>query len=98
MIIGIPSTGSAGLINTVAAFSRKAIVVGVLGTIATAGWVVQGVGHAFYYRQVSHGSLDYVGFSVDQTNAPRFGRIIMTLVIRSPRRRESWHSMVSQTD
>ncbi|KAG9095541.1 hypothetical protein FS749_010254 [Ceratobasidium sp. UAMH 11750] len=53
MIIGIPSTGSAGLINTIAAFSRKAIVVGVLGTIATVGWVVQGLGNAFYYRQVS---------------------------------------------
>lgn len=52
MIIGIPSTGSAGLINTIAAFSRKAIVVGVLGTIATTGWVVQGLGHAFYYRQI----------------------------------------------
>ena len=62
MIIGIPSTGSAGLINTVSAFSRKAIVVGVLGAIASAGWVIQGVGHAFYYRQVSHGSLDYVVF------------------------------------
>jgi hypothetical protein len=53
MIIGIPSTGSAGLINTISAFSRKAIVVGVLGSIATAGWVVQGLGNAFYYRQVS---------------------------------------------
>ncbi|KAG9100300.1 hypothetical protein FRC06_004278 [Ceratobasidium sp. 370] len=52
MIIGIPSTGSAGLINTIAAFSRKAIVVGVLGTIATTGWVVQGLGNAFYYRQI----------------------------------------------
>lgn len=55
MIIGIPSTGSAGLINTISAFSRKAIVVGVLGTIATTGWVIQGLGHAFYYRQVSPG-------------------------------------------
>jgi len=52
MIIGIPSTGSAGLINTIAAFSRKAIVVGVLGAIATAGWVIQGLGNAFYYRQI----------------------------------------------
>lgn len=52
MIIGIPSTGSAGLINTISAFSRKAIVVGVLGTIATVGWVIQGVGNAFYYRQI----------------------------------------------
>lgn len=53
MIIGIPSTGSAGLINTISAFSRGAIVVGVLGIIATVGWVLQGVGNAWYYRQVS---------------------------------------------
>jgi hypothetical protein len=52
MIIGIPSTGSAGLINTVSAFSRGAIVVGVLGIIATVGWTLQGVGNAWYYREV----------------------------------------------
>ncbi|KAB5596524.1 hypothetical protein CTheo_161 [Ceratobasidium theobromae] len=52
MIIGIPSTGSAGLINTISAFSRGAIVVGVLGIIATVGWVLQGVGNAWYYRQI----------------------------------------------
>ncbi|KAJ1309763.1 hypothetical protein OPQ81_006529 [Rhizoctonia solani] len=52
MIIGIPSTGSAGLINTVSAFSRGAIVVGVLGIIATVGWTLQGVGNAWYYREI----------------------------------------------
>lgn len=52
MIIGIPSTGSAGLINTISAFSRGALVVGILGIIATVGWVLQGVGNAFYYRQI----------------------------------------------
>lgn len=34
-------------------YARGAIVAGVLGTVATVGWVVQGVGNAFYYREVS---------------------------------------------
>jgi len=52
MIIGVPSTGSAGLIQTIQMFARKAIVAGVLGTVATVGWTLQGVGNAFYYRQI----------------------------------------------
>ena len=32
-------------------YSRGAIAAGVLGTIATVGWTVQGVGNAFYFRQ-----------------------------------------------
>jgi len=52
MIIGIPSTGSAGLINTISMYARGAIVAGVLGTVASVGWVLQGVGNAFYYRQI----------------------------------------------
>ncbi|KAG8861205.1 hypothetical protein FRB96_003155 [Tulasnella sp. 330] len=51
MIIGIPSTGSAGLIQTIQAYAQGHIVAGILGTIATVGWVLQGVGLAFYYRQ-----------------------------------------------
>ena len=51
-IIGIPSTGSAGLIQTIQMFSQGHLVAGILGTIATAGWTLQGVGNAFYYRQV----------------------------------------------
>lgn len=35
--IGIPSTGSAGLINTIHAFSTASIVTGVFGVIATVG-------------------------------------------------------------
>jgi secretory carrier-associated membrane protein len=53
MIIGIPGTGSAGLISTIIAFQKGAIVGGVLGTIATVGWTLQGVGNAWYYRAVS---------------------------------------------
>lgn len=34
-------------------FVRSAWVAAILGTIATVGWVIQGVGNAMYYRQVS---------------------------------------------
>ena len=53
MIIGIPGTGSAGLISTIIAFQHSAIVGAVLGTIATIGWTLQGVGNAWYYLKVS---------------------------------------------
>src|SRR5882757_4236096 len=46
------STGSAGIIQTIQRFSHGALVAGVLGIIATVGWAVQGLGNAFYYRQV----------------------------------------------
>ncbi|EGN93248.1 hypothetical protein SERLA73DRAFT_145753 [Serpula lacrymans var. lacrymans S7.3] len=52
MIIGIPSTGSAGLIQTIQMFSGGHIAAGVLGLIATIGWVLQGAGSGFYYRQI----------------------------------------------
>ncbi|PCH38004.1 scamp-domain-containing protein [Wolfiporia cocos MD-104 SS10] len=52
MILGIPGTGSAGLIQTIKMYARRAIVAGILGTIATVGWVVQGAGSAIYYRQI----------------------------------------------
>lgn len=52
MILGIPSTGSAGLIQTIGMFSQGHIVAGVLGTIASTGWALQGVGNAIYYRMV----------------------------------------------
>lgn len=51
------STGSAGLIQTIQLFAGGHIVGGVLATIATAGWTVQGLGNAFYYRQVSLSAL-----------------------------------------
>lgn len=52
MIIGIPSTGSAGLIQTIQAFAQGHIVTGVLGIVATVGWCLQGLALGFYYRQV----------------------------------------------
>jgi hypothetical protein len=32
-------------------YSRHAIVAAILGTVATVGWTVQGLGNAFYFRQ-----------------------------------------------
>ncbi|KDQ33148.1 hypothetical protein PLEOSDRAFT_1060816 [Pleurotus ostreatus PC15] len=52
MIIGIPSTGSAGLIQTIQMYARHAWVAAVLGTVTTVGWTIQGLGNAFYYRQI----------------------------------------------
>jgi len=52
MLIGVPSTGSAGIINTISMFARKAFVAGVLGLLATIGWAIQGLGNAYYYRQI----------------------------------------------
>lgn len=52
MLIGIPGTGSAGLINTIAAFGRAAILTGVFGIIATAGWAVLALGNAWMWRAV----------------------------------------------
>jgi len=52
MLLGIPSTGSAGIIQTIQRFSHGAVVAGIFGIIATVGWAVQGLGNAFYYRQI----------------------------------------------
>jgi len=68
MIIGIPSTGSAGLIQTIQMYSNHAIVAGILGTITTVGWTVQGVGNAFYFRQIwQHHTA--VGHSMEKAKA-----------------------------
>lgn len=47
------STGSAGLIRTIQMFSGGHWVAASFCLVATIGWIVQGVGLAFYYRQVS---------------------------------------------
>jgi len=52
MIIGIPGTGSAGLIQTIRLFSDHSWVAAVLGLIATTGWTLQGLGNAYYYREI----------------------------------------------
>ncbi|KIL69801.1 hypothetical protein M378DRAFT_157037 [Amanita muscaria Koide BX008] len=52
MIVGVPSTGSAGLIQTIQQYVKHSWVAAVLGTVATVGWFIQGLGLAFYYRQI----------------------------------------------
>ncbi|EAU88496.1 hypothetical protein CC1G_04202 [Coprinopsis cinerea okayama7 len=52
MIIGIPGTGSAGLISMIESWGKPAIVSGVFCTLATVGWILQGAGLTFYYLQI----------------------------------------------
>jgi len=52
MIIGIPSTGSAGLIRMIQMFVKHYWAAAVLGLVATVGWTIQGLGNAYYYRQI----------------------------------------------
>lgn len=52
MLIGIPATGSAGLINTISAFGRGSIITGVFGIIATTGWAALAFGNAWMWKAV----------------------------------------------
>lgn len=52
MLIGIPSTGSAGLINTISMLSQGHIAAGVLGAVSSAGWTLQVLGGGWLYRSV----------------------------------------------
>ncbi|KIK19347.1 hypothetical protein PISMIDRAFT_156105 [Pisolithus microcarpus 441] len=68
MVIGIPSTGSAGLIQTIQMYASGHWAAGILGTVATVGWSVQGLGLAYYYRQIwSHHNA--AGHTVDKAKA-----------------------------
>jgi hypothetical protein len=79
-IIGIPSTGSAGLIQTIQMYAQGHWAAGILGTIATVGWTVQGLGNAFYYRQV-RGSVRRLRSSSITRRLRRYGTTIQLLVI-----------------
>ncbi|CAD6583631.1 MAG: hypothetical protein TREMPRED_003607, partial [Tremellales sp. Tagirdzhanova-0007] len=52
MVIGIPSTGSAGLINTISMLSRHHILAGVFCLLASIGWVLQAAGGGLLYKRV----------------------------------------------
>ena len=76
------STGAAGLIQMIALYVHGHIAAGVVSTVSTAGWVVQGLGNAFYYYQV----VVFSCFgSVRRLTCPRirYGTITMPLVTRS---------------
>jgi hypothetical protein len=46
------STGSAGLIQMIRLFTGHSWVAAVLSLVATVGWIVQGFGNGYYYRNV----------------------------------------------
>ncbi|GLB34902.1 putative SCAMP family protein [Lyophyllum shimeji] len=52
MIIGVPSTGAAGIIRTVQMFVKHYWAAAVLSLVASIGWLTQGIGNAYYYREI----------------------------------------------
>lgn len=52
MLIGIPSSGSAAIINTIARWADGSIVTGVFCIIATVAWGVQGLAFLWMFKQV----------------------------------------------
>jgi len=68
MILGIPSTGSAGIIQTIRIFSSGHWVAGIFCIIATVGWTIQGAGNGWYYHQIwQHHNA--AGHTVDKAKA-----------------------------
>lgn len=65
MLIGIPSSGSAGLINLISRFVTGHIVAGVFCVLATVGWGMQVVASIWMYKQVSSESCHTVRSSAD---------------------------------
>lgn len=52
MFIGIPSSGSAGLINLISRFAGGHIVAGVFCILATVGWALEGLAFLWMYKNV----------------------------------------------
>ncbi|GAA5830997.1 hypothetical protein JCM5353_005589 [Sporobolomyces roseus] len=58
MFIGIPSSGSGGLINLISRFASGSIVAGVFCILSTVGWALEGLASLWMYKNVwahSHG-------------------------------------------
>lgn len=52
VFLGIPSTGSAGLLNMIQSFSSSRLVAAILGVFVTLGFAAQGLGILWYYREI----------------------------------------------
>jgi hypothetical protein len=52
LFLGIPSTGSDGLLNMIQSWSSSRIVAAILGVFVTIGFAVQGLGNLWYYREI----------------------------------------------
>jgi hypothetical protein len=53
MFIGIPSSGSAGLINLISRFATGHIVAGIFCILSTVGWALEGLAMLWMYKNVS---------------------------------------------
>jgi hypothetical protein len=75
MFIGIPSSGSGGLINLISRFASGSIVSGVFCILATVGWALEGLASLWMYKNVSLLSLHQFLRSTDEVSfdALRFG-------------------------
>ncbi|KDN52575.1 scamp-domain-containing protein [Tilletiaria anomala UBC 951] len=51
-LIGIPSTGCAGIITVISSFSSSRILAGIFATINTIMVAVQGLGNLWYFREI----------------------------------------------
>ncbi|PWN29953.1 scamp-domain-containing protein [Jaminaea rosea] len=52
IFLGIPSTGSDGLLNMIQSWSSGRVVAAILGIFVTLGFAVQGLGILWYYREI----------------------------------------------
>lgn len=52
LFLGIPSTGSDGLLNMIQSFSSGRLVAAILGVFVTLGFALQGLGLLWYYREI----------------------------------------------
>lgn len=59
MFIGIPSSGSAGLINLISRFAGGHITAGVFCILSTVGWALEGLASLWEFKQVSSALLDF---------------------------------------
>ncbi|GAA6037097.1 hypothetical protein JCM8097_008730 [Rhodosporidiobolus ruineniae] len=69
MFVGIPSSGSAGLINLISRFAGGHIVAGVFCVLATVGWALEGLAFLWMYKNVWAHSHGEQGHSLAQAKA-----------------------------
>ncbi|WVQ95213.1 hypothetical protein IAU59_002307 [Kwoniella sp. CBS 9459] len=85
MLVGIPSTGSAGLINTISMFSQGHILAAVFGTIATVGWAFQVLGGGFLYKRVWDFKNGNTDISMQNATSQLKASSIKTIVLHQSR-------------
>ncbi|TNY23620.1 scamp family-domain-containing protein [Rhodotorula diobovata] len=64
--VGVPSSGSAGLINTISSFAGGHIAAGVVCTVATVGWALEAAAFTWAYKNVHAHSSGEQGHTLSQ--------------------------------